>query len=296
MANLSLSIGILITNYNTWDLVDQCIQYNEKFCKTEIEKIVVVDDCSPTKNYHHFPDYVTVIRNETNLGYVKSINVGLKSLDTDIIVILDSDAYPLMNYVPIVRKKFEETPALGMIGFKNVDEYNRHTGSYEPEPSILTLLLGQKLMQLYNRNFSNNDKIFLYSCSIALRKECLDDIGGYDENFDYLDADADQCMRINRSKWRLIYEPEIVVHHKGGNSISANSKRVLMYYKSRWLVLKKFNKIKFIKMAKYLIISRLVAEYIFLEIFGRFIFKNHTIATDKISGRKSLIKYCYLNY
>jgi len=294
------SVGLLITNYNTWDLVDRCITQSLRWSGSSIHEVVVVDDHSPTLNYLTFDPRVRVIRNETNLGYVKSINVGFRHLHTDIVIILDSDAYPLHDYIPLLLKTFAQNPSVGLIGFYNVDENGTPTGSYEAEPSVWGLILGQTLehrfTQWVGRRTRKDDWICPYSCSVAYRRECLTDVGLNDEGFGYLDADHDHAMRINRSAWRAIHCPDIRIYHKGGQSVTKNHKRVLMFYQSRWRLLQKYQKIKARWLVKHLIIGRLYGEYTFLKLLGRFRFKDRDLLTDKLLGRQKLIDWCRKHY
>ncbi|MCS5489183.1 glycosyltransferase family 2 protein [Algoriphagus limi] len=290
-----LTVGIVIPVYNRWDLTFRCVSQILKFDNQLIDKVLLVDDCSPVSNPYEFDEIVKILRNQVNSGYVKTVNNGFKSIDTDIVILLDSDAYPTHPFVKQLIESYNAEEDLGFIGFKTVNEFGEDTGNFSYEPSLWELLLGQK-MSSYLLKFKKKKNIIPYSCAVSIRKKCLDELGIYDEQFKFLDGDFDHCMRIHRSKWKLIYDPKIEIYHVGGESIGRNSKRVLMYYESRWLLLKKYNKLGIHIVSKYLIISRLLIEFIFLIIFGKLIIKDCAVLDDKKTGRIKLISFCLANY
>ena len=292
-----MTVGIIISNYNRWDLVQKCVDQILQTCGSEVDKILIVDDCSPIKNPNVYPEPVQVIRNEYNLGYVKTINVGLRTLQTDLVLIFDSDAYPLSNIIPKVKLHFTHDPSLGMLGFRTVNDRNEEIGAYEPEPTILNLILGQKMMLFYDHHFRKDEgRICIFSCAVAIRKTCLDKLGIYDEEFQHLDADTDFCLRLYENNWKVLLDKGITVYHKGGSSVTRNAKRVLMVYKSRWKLLQKHGMIRFQRLSKYLIVTRLFLEYLFLAIFGKLLYPSEEIYKDKRDGRWQIFKYCFQNY
>jgi hypothetical protein len=47
--------------------------------------------------------------------------------------------------------------------------------------------LGQRLAGIVERRLPNKRKQLLYSCAIGIRRKTFDSIGGFDEDFDFLD-------------------------------------------------------------------------------------------------------------
>jgi GT2 family glycosyltransferase len=232
------------------------------FDEAYITEVIVVDDCSPINNYIFFPSKVKIIRNSQNLHYTGTVNNGLLAAKGDIILLLDSDAYPTHSFLPQLIDLYTRKPDLGCVGFKTVDEQGNDTGNTMPEPSVLSLISGQYLhgkLRKYNPFASKN--IMPFSCAVSFRKACLDDIGILDvTNFPVLDADQDMSMRIHRSRWQLAYEPSIEIFHKGGGSISKDGKRVLLFYDSRWKLLNKYHKTGPEFLVKNLVLLRLQFE------------------------------------
>jgi GT2 family glycosyltransferase len=52
-------------------------------------------------------------------------------------------------------------------------------------------------------------------CCLLVRRDCLQELGGFDEDFFLYYEDVDLCRRARARGWSVWYEPEVaVVHHR----------------------------------------------------------------------------------
>jgi GT2 family glycosyltransferase len=49
--------------------------------------------------------------------------------------------------------------------------------------------------------------------SMGIRKACLDDVNGFDENYWFNHADGDLFIRIKKAGWKIIFDPQVIAHH-----------------------------------------------------------------------------------
>ena len=285
-----MSIGILITNYNTWSMTSEAIQHCFTYAGTDSIHVTVVDDASTEVFNNQFGESIRLIRQEKNQGLIKSLNLGLTSINTELICIFDSDAWPLEPFTEGVKDYFKNNPSVGIAAFKTEDIHGFPNASFEAEPGIMSLVLGQKLYQYYQKVFLSKPKaITVYTCAMVIRKQVLEEIGLFDENFDWLELDHDICMRAIRKGWGIGILP-LRAFHKGSGTPQKVSHRVVRFYKNRWYLLSKFNKVKSPVIAKQLILARIQSERMMLSTFGKLLFKNKDVWDDKIQGRKDLIQ------
>jgi GT2 family glycosyltransferase len=292
----NLRISVLITTYNSWDIAMRCVNANLELSGGGIETLVVVDDHSDESYSRQLDSKVQIVRNAKNLGYASSLNVGIHNLKTDIIVVMDADAYPLSDYSDTLLTRFAADEKLGLLGFTTYDRNNHITSSSEEEPGILNLVVGQKIDGLYRRYLKRSKKEIAYSSCVAIRRAAYEDAGGFDENFDLLDADQDFCIRIKKLGWKIAFSSELRAFHEGGGSPQRTSDRVLRAYKNRWYLLRKHGRIKHIALLRMMVLLRLRIEYLLLLVCGRLIFSDSNVVTDKLFGRRQLISYCKENY
>ena len=292
---MTLDVSVLITNYETWPDAARCARSAVEYAGDRLDEVLIVDDCSSETGPDDLPAPVRVVRNETNQGYVRSVNIGFSELDSDIIVLLDSDAEPLMDFVPGVRTAFSDNPELGAMALHLVDLDGNPTGAVSPKPTVLYYVLGQRAGSWLRRVTEGDglpppERMCLHSCGMAVRLEAVEDVGGFDEEFDFLDADTDFSMRLRQAGWRLTKSDEVTAYHEGGGSPQSTAKRVVRHHKNRWRLLCKHGKFRRPYLIKSALTLRVKLEYALLRTAGKFIFEDAAVLNDKIRGRRYLLR------
>lgn len=293
------TVGVLVSNYRTWDLSRRCIEEVLRH-ETRLDSIVVVDDASaepPPASFGALGPHVRVLVNEDNRGLPATLNRGLAEIGTDLVVVFDSDAYPLTDFGETVRRAFLD-PDLAILGFATVDAAGRPTGSWEREPGAASLLLGQRLHRVYLRalRWLPVRRLTVYSCAMALRREAVLDAGGFDEGLDWLDLDHELCMRLRRKGWAIARTEGARAFHIGAGAPQEVSERVLRFYKTRWHLLRKFDRIRHPRAARALILLRLRLELALLRLLGPLLIPDRRRRLDTVAGRERVIRYCREHY
>lgn len=295
---MSQTVSALITNYNTWSLTALCIQELNRWSKGELTEILVVDDTSSESIPTGLPSNVRVVQNPQNCGYVASVNIGFSQLREDIILLLDSDAYPLTDLVTPLGQEFSANSRLGALGFHLVGSQGQPTGFGLAEPSVLGLLLGQQLEALWDSRFNSGKSrsLCLFSCALAVRRTAFEEIGGFDESFDFLDADLDFSMRLHAAGWHVQVEPSLTAFHEGKGSFQTTSTRVLRHHKNRWHLLDKHNLLHQKRILKAGLMVRHTLEYLFLRVAGKRLIAEPEILADKLHSRQQLLHQVWSGY
>jgi GT2 family glycosyltransferase len=282
-------VSIVIPVYGQWNLAKRNIDALLKYDREFIREILVVDDLSPDSNPYTFDtNFVRVITNERNLGYAGTVNNGLRQANSDVVVLLDSDAYPISPFIKNLLEMYAHDNTIGCIGFGTIDENGIDTGNYQHEPSAAGFILGQHLQAQFGfLRFWRSKNLLPNSCAVSFRKACLEEVGYFDNKlFPVLDADVDISMNIYRSKWKLIFTKKIIICHKGGNSYKINYKRFLLHHDSRWKLLNKHGRIGFPSITKKLLKARVRAEIIVLQLLVK---QGKIGYTEKVKGRQMLL-------
>jgi GT2 family glycosyltransferase len=239
--------SVVITNYETWPATLTCLESLQRESGRAIHEIVVVDDASRSVPPSKLPAGVRVLRNEVNRGYVASVNIGFSAASGDWVLLLDSDACPRMDVVEPLSRTFAAEPRLGAVALQTVDSEGRPTASSYEEPDALDLVLGPRLAGIYVKlkNLVSDPPRVLASCALAVSKAAFESVGGFDEGFDFLDADFDFSMRLSRAGWRTVVDESLVAFHVGSGSPQSVSRRVLRHHENRWRLLEKHGKMRF---------------------------------------------------
>ena len=286
-----MSVGVLVTNYNSWPLALACVVEHRRLHGGGLARILLLDDCSTAPPPDLMLAGFELLRNERNLGFAASLNRGVRALGTDLVVIFDADAFPLTPYLDNVRAVFEEDPRLGLLGFETVNSLGEPTESTLPEPNAASLVLGQMLHdRVFRRMFVRRAALCITTAAMVVRRQTFDEIGGFDERLSWLDVDTDFSMTINRSAWKLRVQPGLVARHEAGGTPLSTAEKVQRFYASRWYLLRKHGLLAHGRAARWLVTARLGLEWLTLIVFGRIIYlRDPTRRRDKIAGRRKLL-------
>jgi GT2 family glycosyltransferase len=292
----SLSVGVLVLNYNTWDLALRALQAAIDLESDNVAEYVLFDDGSPSPPPDGFDRRIRLIRGESNRGFARALAVAFAALQSDVVVLFDSDAYPLTPFVDRVREHFDQDPQLGQLGFRAQDQNGSPTESFFNEPTQWSLILGQALYARVQRKAQRPAQLCVITGCMATRMEAYAQAGGFDAEFDFLDVDTDYSMRLRRLGWKVEVDPSIQAFHVGGGTPQLQRHRVLRFYQSRWRLLRKHGLMWSPRLARTLILFRLLCEELILRFLGRRFFPDPEVLADKVVGREAIASYCRANF
>jgi N-acetylglucosaminyl-diphospho-decaprenol L-rhamnosyltransferase len=112
-----------------------------------------------------------------------------------------------------------DDPRAGIVGFHLRDSDGSQQLSTGPFPSLLPtlarLVLPRRRRKYQVQRATERTRVpWVTGCCLLLRRACLQDVGGLDEQFFLYYEDVDLCRRASRRGWSVWYEPNLkVVHH-----------------------------------------------------------------------------------
>ena len=113
-----MDLSVIIVNWNTKKLLDNCLSSIFKLTKGITFEIIVVDngskDGSAQMVKEKFPQ-VKLIPNRDNLGFTKANNQGIKIEKGKYILLLNSDTYLIENSFSKLIKKAKTLQSLGVL-------------------------------------------------------------------------------------------------------------------------------------------------------------------------------------
>ncbi len=228
-------ISIIIVNYNSKDLLKQCLLNLDDIYPNY--EIIVVDnastDGSATLVAQEFKHVILCANNE-NLGLSKAHNQAYSYASGEFLLYLGTDAFPtketmigMMDYMLMNPKVGIVTPKL-VLRDGSVD-MDAHRGFPTPWSSLCHFAgLGRLIphSNLFNYYFlggadmSQPHEIDLcISHFMLVRREVLYDIESWDEDFFVFGEDVDFCYRTKQKGWKIFYLPNLSATHYKGSSV-----------------------------------------------------------------------------
>ena len=238
-------VSIIIINYNTFDLVVDCI-LSIKHNVVNIEyEIIVVDnasiDDSARKLTEKFPD-IKVLSNTENLGFAEGNNVGISKAEGDQILLLNSDTVFLNNALGFTKKTLEENPQLGIVTCSLQYPNGKKQHNCQSFPNGLKLLLEKsRLFKLLPAKFRssylqgvyfNYDQTgapdWVWGTYFHFKRSLLDAFPNKRLPADYFMyvEDLQWCYLARKAGWKIAYNPLGQILHLMGQSKGETKKNI----------------------------------------------------------------------
>jgi GT2 family glycosyltransferase len=294
-------IHVIIPHNGGKDLLNGCIQSITESSYSNLN-IVVIDngstDGSTQSVKNRFTD-IELVTNKQNMGFAKAVNQGIlhalrKGCDYVFLLNNDTILHPDCLEHLINSVHYDDSPDLvGAVGPKILN--------FGSERKIW--FMGARI-DLYRGIWQSTQEDaervtevdILSGCAVLISSDIFDKIGMFDEDFYTYIEDLDFFIRLNKSDFRIIVNPNAIVWHKAGATAGSGDTPFKIYYttRNRLLLMRKHARFihwcYFIPFFIYHLIRRIYLLFISGEIHkSRFLYR---AIFDFLSSRfgKQLLK------
>lgn len=223
-------LSVVLVNWNTREILRNCLRSIEAHLGVEGAEIIVVDnasdDGSATMVADEFPR-VRLIRNSANLGFARANNQAMKIARGEWFLLLNSDTLLTDDSIACLLSRARSEPGLGVAQCRLVHSDGRLQYSTYRFPSlrlaVLEDLLLYKLLSAerraelllagYWRHDAERDVDWISGALMLLSRRVYEDTGGFSEAYFMYGEDMEWCYRIRKKGWRIRYYPEGEVVH-----------------------------------------------------------------------------------
>lgn len=238
-------VTLLVLTWNACNFIRNCL---ESVCQQEYPnfKILVVDngsvDCTVKLVREHFPA-VQVIETCANLGFSAGNNVGLRSIKTPFVVLINPDVQLSPDWLLQLIQPMVADPQIGVAGCKVYEPDGKvlqQAGGYITFPQALSGHYG-----LGEIDCGQYDEIrdvgYVMGAAMAIRQEVLHSVGLLDEGFFLYYEDVDYCERARRHGYRVVYLPKSnLVHAESSTTLKGSAFYYGQVHASRWRYMLKY--------------------------------------------------------
>lgn len=207
-----MDISIIIISYNTAKLTAACLESLR--ASDGAKEIFVVDNASTDNSvpllHEHFPD-IKVIANRRNIGFGAANNQALRECRGSYIIFLNPDTTVKPDTLHNALSFMKENRHIGLAGAKilNPDGTLQESISYRYP--------GEKYSS-GETDHLKGDIACVMGAFMITRKELMDDLHGFDEDFFLYGEDQDLAWRIREKGFSIGYIENAEVFHWGGQS------------------------------------------------------------------------------
>lgn len=219
-------VSVVVVTYDALPWIERCLE------SVRGRETIVVDHGSTDGTLEavqrRFPDAL-VLRRE-NRGYGAGLNAGLQAASHDFVLLLNSDAWAEDDAVDRLLDFAEARPRSGLVGPRALNPDGTRQATVRAFPTLWRLateyLFLRKLAprsRALNSFYAGGLDLsraqtvdWVMGFAMLVRREAIDEIGGFDESFFMFSEETDLCRRLWDAGWEVWYDPEAAFTHVAG--------------------------------------------------------------------------------
>jgi len=248
-----MDISIVIVNWNTRELLLDCLASVYETVKNVFFEIWLVDNASVDGSVEAVKDVypgVNIIQNKKNLGFAAANNKAFKKMQGRYVLLLNTDTALTIGAVETLYDFMENNPDVGMACGQLLHQDGSKQNSIASFPSLLSLMCNESFLQiLFPDKFPGKRKeiakpIEVDSCigaCMMVRKKAMDEVGLLDENYFFFLEETDWARRMKQAGWKICFVPLARIFHFQGQSVGHDVESRIMFYRSRYIYFKKWH-------------------------------------------------------
>jgi GT2 family glycosyltransferase len=297
-----IDISVIIVNWNTKELLRNCLNSLYQTVHNLFLEIIVVDNASSDGSIAMLEkDFSSVIRivNKKNRGFGAANNQALAIMKGKYALLLNSDTVVTPEAVKKLWDFCETNEKAAIVCGQLLNADGTKQNSIASFPSLLTLAANMSLLEFLfpgrypSKRYKRKSPIEVDSAigaCMMIRKKSLDKAGVFDERYFFFFEETDLAYTMRLKGWKIYHVPDALVYHLQGQSIGHNISSRIEFYRSRYQFLRKWHSPLYCYFAGGIIFLRLLVNGI-----SSFIFTALTLGLNK-KMRYKLVMYSKLIY
>jgi len=228
--------GVVVTHGPHPDL-DRCLDA----LAPQVDELVVVANLPLEKE---LPAGARLVASERPVGFGANVNRGVAGTHGEFVAIANPDTEPALDAVGILAAFAAAGKRRGIVGPQLRYPDGRRQPSRRRFPTVTGTLVRRTPLRYAGRPFERQRSHYLLDeqpdepvpadwmlgAFLLLRREMLDELGGFDEGFRLYGEDIELCYRAAKAGWERWYVPAAMVTHR----YAAETDRRLLTRRTLW--------------------------------------------------------------
>ncbi|MBS1736085.1 MAG: glycosyltransferase [Bacteroidetes bacterium] len=213
-------VSIIIPVYNGWAMTYKCLKSIYENTKETAYEIIIADDgaTDETKNIENYIRNITVIKNETNLGFLDNCNNASKRAQGEFILFLNNDTEVRPGWLSSLTELMQRDPSIGMTGSKFIypDGKLQEAGGIIWKDASAWNFGHKKSPDAPEFNYVK-EADYISGAGIMIRKKLWEEIGGFDRRYApaYCE-DSDLAFEVRERGFKVVFQPlSKIIHYEG---------------------------------------------------------------------------------
>lgn len=242
-----MNLSILIVNWNTRDLLLNCLDSILRFAPSVDFEVIVWDNASSDGSFVALEQQFSqcrelkLFRSPVNLGFAKGVNKAYESAKGTLILLLNPDTEILSGSLQSLVDFMSATPSAGVVGPMLINTDGTLQKSVRNFPDIWSSLLVftglhrfWRPVKYFRDDFNYQQSAMVdqvMGAALMTRRRVIDEIGFLDENFWLWYEEVDFCLRVRQSGYQIWYTSKAKIKHAQAKAFSK-----LGVWQRKWIV------------------------------------------------------------
>ena len=230
-------VSISLVNTNSRELLLACL---ESLRGVDAEVVVLdnaSEDGSAAAVRERFPD-ARVIEQRHRAGFGANHNTVIRATSGRYVFVLNEDTTSEDWGFERMVAHLDANPRVAALGPRLVYPDGRPQSSAWRFPGPATAALGLLTLGragiVQSRGTATRDVDWAMAAALLVRREALDEVGVFDEDFFIYSEETDLCRRLRTAGWRTQFFPSVtVVHHESQFSAGIPERRINEMWRGR---------------------------------------------------------------
>lgn len=267
-----MDISFIIVNWNTRDLLQNCLDSIIKTAESLTYEIIVVDNASTDGSTgmlaEKYPQ-VRMIANRENRGFGAANNQGFAVMKGKYALLINTDAVLTEGAAGKLWSFAEANPRAAIVCGQLLNADGSKQNSVAAFPTLLTLCLNTSLLEYLfpgrypSKRYDHREPLEVESAigaCMMVRGQALKEVSFFDERYFFFFEETDLAFAMKRAGWSVCQVPDALIYHFQGKSIGHNAKSRIEFYRSRYQFLRKWHGSAYYRAAAAVIFLRLLAD------------------------------------
>ncbi|MHC4124855.1 MAG: glycosyltransferase family 2 protein [Planctomycetota bacterium] len=236
MITATKDISIIIVNFNTGDLLAECIKSIKQTITGHVYEVFVVDNASSDdslKKAQRLYRDITIVKNRDNLGFARANNQAMQNCHGRFILLLNPDTLLVDNAVDVMIDYMDKDDSIAVVGSRLLNKDRTTQASTAGSFPYLAVVFNEtfslskffpksrRFRGLYLRNNTGSavEVDWVSGACMLVRRSVIEQVGMLNEGFFMYFEDQEWCYRIKNAGHKIIYYPAAQVIHYEKQSI-----------------------------------------------------------------------------
>jgi len=227
-----MDLTTIIVNYNTVNLLPDCIEKLRNACSDISSEIIIVDNASKDESalllQREYTDCKLII-NADNVGFGRANNQCISFIRGRYVLLLNTDAFVAENSIDKTIAYMDSHSECGILGVKLLGRDGDLQPSCRYFPTPLSSFLKSTGLQRCFKGVQAADEMawahdvprecdWVPGCYYLIRREVVNTVGLFDPRYFLYYEEVDHCFAVKKAGWQVHFYADTSVVHIGGES------------------------------------------------------------------------------